>query len=159
MHDEIPILQRRKIEARVIKPIYEEMVAELGEEAARSILSRAIKRDAISHGKNCAASQDGANDIAGFVKLFELWTAEDALEVDVLEQTNSRFNFNVTRCRYAEMYRDMGISELGSVLSCGRDGHFCAGFNPRLKLDRSQTIMRGAGCCDFRYSLVEEGNS
>ena len=86
-------------------------------------------------------------------------TAEDALEVDVLEQTNSRFNFNVTRCRYAEMYRDMGISELGSVLSCGRDGNFCAGFNPRLKLDRSQTIMRGAGCCDFRYSLVEEGNS
>ena len=159
MHDEIPILQRRKIEARVIKPIYEEMVAELGEEAARSILTRAIKRDAISHGKNCAASQDGENDIAGFVKLFELWTAEDALGVDVLEQTNSRFNFNVTRCQYAEMYRDMGISELGSVLSCGRDGHFCAGFNPRLKLDRSQTIMRGAGCCDFRYSLVEEGNS
>jgi len=159
MHDEIPILQRRKIEARVIKPIYEEMVAELGEEAARSILSRAIKRDAISHGKNCAESQNGENDIAGFVKLFELWTAEDALEVEVLEQTNSHFNFNVTRCRYAEMYRDMGISELGSVLSCGRDGHFCAGFNPRLKLDRSQTIMRGAGCCDFRYSLVEEGNS
>ena len=157
MPDEIPILQRREIEARVIKPIYEEMKLELGEEVARDLLSRAIKRNAIAHGETSAESQNGRNDMAGFVKLFELWTAEDALKVDILEQTDSNFDFNVTRCRYAEMYRNMGIPELGSILSCGRDGHFCAGFNPRLTLERTQTIMGGARHCDFRYSFPDEG--
>ena len=156
MNNDIPILHRREIEARVIKPIYEEMVEAFGEEAAHVVLSRAIEGDAIAHGKNYAESQVGDNDIAGFVKLFKLWTAEDALTIDILEQTDQSLNFNVTRCRYAEMYRDMGISELGSVLSCGRDGNFCKGYNPCLMLDRSQTIMRGASCCDFRYRLVDE---
>jgi hypothetical protein len=85
-----------------------------------------------------------------------LWTAEDALTIDILEQTEQSLDFNVTRCRYAEMYRDMGISELGSVLSCDRDGNFCKGYNPRLTLERTQTIMRGASCCDFRYRLANE---
>ena len=156
MNNDMPILRRREIEARVIKPIYEEMVEAFGEKAAHGVLSRAIKGDAIAHGKNCAESQVGDNDIASFAGLFKLWTAEDALTIDILEKTEQSFDFNVTRCRYAEMYRDMGISELGSVLSCDRDGNFCKGYNPRLTLERTQTIMRGASCCDFRYRLVDE---
>ena len=156
MNNDIPILHRREIEARVIKPIYEEMVEAFGEEAAHVVLRRAIEGDAIAHGKNYAESQVGDKDIASFAKLFKLGTAEDALTIDILEETDQSLNFNVTRWRYAEMYRDMGISELGSVLSCGRDGNFCKGYNPCLMLERSQTIMRGASCCDFRYRLVDE---
>ena len=42
MHD-LPILTLRRVEANVIKPIYEEMVAEFGVEKAREILGRAIR--------------------------------------------------------------------------------------------------------------------
>ena len=49
------------------------------------------------------------------------------------------------------MSRDMGLSEIGDLLSCGRDGAFCTGFNPQIKLERTQTIMKGASHCDFRY--------
>ena len=153
MNPEIPIIKRREIEARVIKPIFEEMVAKLGREAAISILESAIKRDAIAHGKSSGSSKMEQNDMSAFVKLYELWTAEDALEIDVIEQTDQSFKFNVTGCLYAKMYRNMGIADLGSVLSCGRDKHFCGGFNPNLQLERTQTIMRGADFCDFRYSL------
>ena len=153
MNPEIPIIKRREIEARVIKPIFEEMVAKLGREAAISILESAIKRDAIAHGKSSGSPKMEQNDMSAFVKLYELWTAEDALEIDVIEQTDQSFKFNVTGCLYAKMYRNMGISDLGSVLSCGRDKHFCGGFNPNLQLERTQTIMRGADFCDFRYSL------
>ena len=31
------------------------------------------------------------------------------------------------------------------------DGAFCEGYDPRLKLERTQTIMQGASHCDFRY--------
>ena len=43
------------------------------------------------------------------------------MRIEVVEQSAERFGFNVTRCRYAEMYRALGIPELGAVLSCNRD--------------------------------------
>ena len=61
----------------------------------------------------------------------------------------------VTRCRYAEMYRAMGLAELGAILSCNRDGAFCEGYDPKLKLERTQTIMGGASHCNFRYRYEE----
>ncbi len=73
----------------------------------------------------------------------------------MVKSTDSEFHFNVTRCRYAEMYRDMGLAELGAVLSCNRDGAFCEGYDPRLQLQRTQTLMGGASHCDFRYRRGE----
>ena len=94
----------------------------------------------------------GAPDLDSFRALQHLWTAEDALRTEVLESTPTTFHFNVTRCRYAEMYRAMGLAELGAVLSCNRDGAFCEGYDPKLKLTRTQTLMGGATHCDFRYT-------
>ena len=69
----------------------------------------------------------------------------------MLEDSTGRFNFNVTRCKYAEMYAALGIPELGTLLSCNRDAALIEGFNPEISLERSQTIMEGAEYCDFRY--------
>jgi hypothetical protein len=30
------------------------------------------------------------------------------------------------------------------------------GFNPKIKLERTQTIMEGADHCDFRYTLEKD---
>tara|TARA_Y100000588_G_scaffold279099_1_gene295907 strand:- start:361 stop:840 length:480 start_codon:yes stop_codon:yes gene_type:complete len=153
MDPKLPIIQRREIEARVIKPIFEEMVTQLGKETAISVLENAIRRDAVTQGQSNASPSIEENDIAAFVELYKLWTADGALEMDVLEVTDTSFEFNITGCEYAKMYKKLGMSELGSVLSCGRDQHFCRAFNPRLRLKRSQTIMKGANLCDFRYRL------
>ena len=59
------------------------------------------------------------------------------------------------RLRYPEMYREMGLGEIGHLLSCQRDATFCEGYDKRLKLERTQTIMQGASYCDFKYKLVE----
>lgn len=154
---DLPIIQLRRLEASVIRPIYEEMVRELGRDKAREILGRAITQNAIEQGRSLAEQGSGANDIAGFAALLPNWQKEDALRIDVLEQDDERFHFNVTRCRYAEMYRDMGLAEIGDLLSCNRDGAFCEGYNPQIKMDRSQTIMKGASHCDFRYRLEAGG--
>ncbi len=50
----------------------------------------------------------------------------------------------------------MGLAEIGHILSCGRDGTFCTGYNPKISLERTQTIMQGASHCDFRYRWEEE---
>ena len=148
---ELPILEQRRIEATVIKPIYEEMVAQLGTERARDILGSAIRKAAIAQGASLAGTVE--RGLPGFIRLFERWKAGDALEVEVLRESEDRFDFNVTRCRYAEMYREMGLGEIGHLLSCGRDGAFCDGFDPNIRLERTRTIMGGASQCDFRYSV------
>lgn len=149
---EIPTLTKRKLQAQVIGPIYAEMVAQVGEEKASSILDAAIRKAAIAEGKEFAKkAPGGVTSMADFVKLFELWTADGALEVKVLEANDTTFNFDVVRCKYAETYKEMGLGKIGHLLSCNRDGTFCEGYDPNIKLDRAQTIMEGASCCTFRY--------
>ena len=92
----------------------------------------------------------GADDLAAFASAIEPWTRDGALEIEVLERSDHAFHFNVTRCRYAEMYRALGIPEVGALLSCNRDFALIEGFNPKVKLPRTQTIMEGASHCDFR---------
>jgi len=149
----LPIIELRRIEANIVKPIFDEMVKAIGEEKAREILGNAIVRDAVEHGKRLGEREAGARDLAAFAALLPQWTKDDALEIEVLEQSPTRFDFNVTRCRYSEMYREMGLGEIGDLLSCGRDGSFCAGYNPDIRFTRTQTRMRGASHCDFRYRL------
>ncbi len=156
---DLPIIEQRRIEANVIKPIYEEMKAELGSEMAARILSSAIRKAAIAQGEACAKAQgESDRSLASFHALLPQWTANGALEVEPLVQTETDLEYNVTRCRYAEMYKEMGLAEIGHILSCGRDGTFCCGYDRRIRLERTQTIMQGASHCDFRYQWRPESS-
>lgn len=156
MSDEIGILRQRTIEAAFAKAIHDEMAAELGAERATEILSRAVIRMAKAAGAEWAKKAPGGRtDLATFEATMPAWTKDDALRIEVVKRTPGEFHFNVTRCRYAETYKAMGVGHLGAALSCNRDGTFCEGYDPRLKLTRTQTIMEGASHCDFRYRLEE----
>jgi imidazole glycerol phosphate synthase subunit HisF len=149
---EIPTITKRRLQAEVIGPIYAEMVAEIGEEKAAQILDAAIRKAAIAEGKAFAAKAPGGEtSMADFIKLYEHWTADGALEMRVLEASDSRFDFDITRCKYAETYKEMGLGKIGHLLSCNRDGTFCQGYDANITLERKQTIMEGAACCTFRY--------
>jgi hypothetical protein len=151
---DVPILTQRRIEAAFAKGIFEEMRIELGEATARRILTNAVVKLAKATAAEMAKqAPGGAPDLDSFRALLPRWTAEDALSIEVLKSTDTEFHYNVTRCRYAEMYRAMGLADLGAILSCNRDAAFCEGYDPRLKLERTQTLMGGAGCCDFRYRV------
>ena len=151
VNSEPGILARRKIEAAIIKPIYDEMRRSLGEEKARAILSRAIRRAAIDAGTEFASRAKGGADLESFKAILPLWTKDDALTIEVIDDKPGVFDFNVKRCRYAETYHAMGLGDIGDILSCNRDGAFCEGYDPRIELTRTQTIMKGASHCDFRY--------
>ena len=149
---DLPMLDQRRIEANILKPVYREMVEQLGEEKAQEILGAAIIRDSISQGQAYAKGLEDTG-LKAFRDTMAQWKASGALEMDMLKETDEEVHFNVTRCRYSEMYREMGVGDIGHLLSCNRDGTFCTGFNPKIKLERTQTIMKGASHCDFRYSL------
>ncbi|GGK39950.1 L-2-amino-thiazoline-4-carboxylic acid hydrolase [Salinarimonas ramus] len=152
----LPVLLKRRLQAEVIGPIYAEMVAALGEEQASAILDAAIRKAAIAEGARFAERAEGGTSMADFITLYENWTRGGALEIEVLEASETRFDFDVVRCRYAETYKEMGLGHVGHLLSCNRDGTFCQGYDPRIRMEREHTIMAGAPRCTFRYSWVED---
>lgn len=147
----IGVLTRREIEARVLEPILEAMVEEFGDRArVEGVAAKTIKQIARDQGDQLARSL-GGRSLPHFRESMKYWIQDNALEIDVLELNEERFDFNVTRCRYAEMYRDLGMQEKGALLSCNRDFALIEGFDPDTELTRTQTIMQGASHCDFRY--------
>lgn len=155
--NETRTLTKRRLQAQVIGPIYEEMIRQIGNEKAVDILDTAIRNAAIAEGKYFAEKAAGQTTMRDFISLYDLWTADGALEIDVLEASDTKFDFNVIRCRYAEMYKEMGLGKIGHLLSCNRDGTFCEGYDPNITLQRDQTIMAGAPYCSFRYSYTGSG--
>jgi hypothetical protein len=148
----IGVLKRRTIEARIVAPLLEALGERFGREPVLAIAREVISGIARTQGAALAAGCDSAS-LEAFASTLDRWTADDALQVTVLSQSAERFDFNVTRCRYAEMYRALGIPELGAILSCNRDAALIEGFNPEVALERTQTLMGGASHCDFRYQL------
>ncbi len=154
--DPLPILQQRRIEANILKHVYENLSERFGKEQAREIVQETVSQSAIEQGKTFADQIDGDPNLKDFYDILPLWSRDGALAIDVLEASPDKLDFNVKRCRYAEMYREMGIGEIGDLLSCQRDGDFCIGYNAEIEFRRTQTIMGGASHCDFRYSLVQD---
>jgi predicted hydrocarbon binding protein len=150
----VSILARREIEARILSPVIKAFVKEVGKERALRIVEPIIQSLAREGGANLAKLL-GGNTLEHFAKGMSFWTLEEALTLDLREQNPKRFFFNVTRCRYADMYKELGVPELGNLLSCGRDKALIEGFNPKIKFTRTQTIMEGASYCDFRYELMD----
>jgi hypothetical protein len=151
----IGVLTRREIEARIIAPLLDAFGREFGGERVVEIAGEVIVQIAREQGAQLAEAVQGRS-LAHFAKTLENWKKDDALQIEVREQTEDRFSFDVTRCRYAEMYRALGIPELGALLSCNRDWALIQGFNPDVTLTREQTIMQGAPFCPFRYALKRE---
>jgi hypothetical protein len=147
------LLQRREIEARVVGPLVRAVRAELGEEKTLALLRRVIGELARQGGADLAREL-GAMSLEAFARCLDRWSEGGALEIDVLEQSAGRLSFNVTRCRFAEMYRALGLHDLGASLSCHRDFSLVEGFNPAIELTRTQTIMEGASHCDFRFRFA-----
>jgi len=154
--DSLPMLERRRIEATILKHVYDTLKESHGKEIATRAIADAVRRSSIEQARQLAASEPGgATSMRTFIDRQVQWRMGDALRTETLLESDTEFDFNVTRCRYAEMYKDMGLGEIGHLLSCQRDGTFCEGYDPRLKMERTQTIMQGASHCDFRYRWVE----
>ena len=146
------MIERRRIEAAILKHVYDTLKASHGTETAQRTIAAAVRQSAIEQARELAAAVGGKTSLDTFIARQEQWLRGGALEIDVKERSATRYRYNVTRCRYSEMYREMGLGEIGHLLSCQRDGTFCEGYDKNLTLKRTQTLMQGASHCDFDYS-------
>ena len=143
---DLPIIERRRIEAQILKNVHDVIEARQGQAEADAIIGEAVTQSAIQQGKEFAARLDHAPDLQDFADILPNWTKGGSLEIETLHASAERL----------EMYREMGLGRIGHLLSCNRDGDFCIGYNPQMELTRTQTIMKGASHCDFRYRMKTE---
>ncbi len=149
--NDIGVLKRRDIEARIVGPLLARLAVEFGD-VVYDIARDEIVEIARAQGA-ALAERVGGTSLPDFARGLGAWSADGALETELVELTDESFAFDVTRCRYAELYRALDLTELGATLSCNRDGALIEGFNPDVEFTRTQTIMGGATHCDFRFTL------
>lgn len=152
---DIPILEQVKIQARMLVPLVKALQVELGEERANAIIRKALGSMFRELGEKFWRAQRAPDLGTNMASAFEKFAAGDALRYDVLKQAPDGYEVNITSCRYAQFYKELGVPELGFLLVCSLDFPMAEGFGPGVKLTRTQTIMEGATHCDFRYTRTE----
>jgi L-2-amino-thiazoline-4-carboxylic acid hydrolase len=137
-----------KIQARAVIPIVRALEREIGKERTHSIVGRAIAESyAEWQGKALSARNSHPRDVK--VNIEE----QLPIETEVVEDTDSTFAINMTRCRFAEYFRAIGAADVGALLTCGVDFATEAVLRPDWEFRRTQTLMGGASHCDFRWRL------
>ena len=152
---DVPLVERVKIQAQVLVPLVRTLQAELGEERANALVRKSLGPLYRQFGDAWWRAQGASTFGEKLGKSFEAYAAGNALDYEVVKETDDTFELNVTGCRYAKFYQDLGVPELGFLLTCSADFAFAEGFGGEVELTRTQTIMQGADHCDFRYRLKQ----
>ena len=153
---DIPLIERVKLQAQVLVPLVKTLRAELGEARANELVRKALGDLYREFGRSWWRRQraDGLGE--RMAAAFGAFAAGDALDFDVIRKTSDAFEVNVTGCRYAKFYQELGVPELGFLLVCSAAFAMAEGYDAQVQFTRTQTIMQGASHCDFRYKLKQE---
>ncbi len=153
---DIPLIEQVKIQARVLVPLIKNLQAELGEDRANTIVRKALGDLYRRYGEKWWRTQGARGLGEKMASAFDMFAAGEALSYEVVKQTPDAFEVNVTECRYAQFYKEIGAPELGFLLMCSADLSMTEGFGTDVQLTRTQTIMQGANHCDFRYAVLKQ---
>src|SRR5688572_25264147 len=136
-----PLLEQVKIQAKILVPLVKALQAEMGEEKANALVRKALGGMFRRYGEAWWRTRSGGSLEAKVSSAFEMFAAGDALDYKVLKATPDSVELDVTGCRYAEFYKQIGAPELGFLLTCSGDADF---FHPEsfgARLTVTQTIM------------------
>jgi hypothetical protein len=145
----LPFIEEVKLQARVLVPLVKAFEEEFGRDEARSVVRRALARQVEREYRRIRESFSGnpIDLIASGLSFF----ARDALEYEMVDRSSDAFDFDVTRCAYAEFYHALGEPELGFLLVCELDDARAEGLGTDVQFRRTRTLMQGSDRCDFRY--------
>lgn len=134
----------------------EELERALGRKKALEIMGKASERYIVEITKRARKPVKSFEDFCVTEK------AENAspyicntLTLTYPEDTPNKLKFNVTECLYAKVYKEMKATDLGYVLYCQPDYAYAQACHPKLKLNRTKTLMQGDDCCDHTFYWEE----
>jgi len=135
-------------------PIWRGIEKEMGSEKFVAMMKRVIDevagRESAEHAKKL-----GKNDLAAYIQEMKqpgsFW--QNVLTFQIVEDTPKAFEVKITECLWAKTYRDANAADLGYLLSCYGDYASAKGFNPKMRMIRTKTLMQGDAFCNHRYVI------
>ncbi len=133
-------------------PVMKGLAASMGEGKLIPMLQEATSEGAR---KGMEANKIPKRDLATWVGSMKNFPPlyRHALRVEIVEDGPQTFEFRVSRCLWAKMFRDEDAAAIGYAAICHPDFAVASGFNPKLKLIRTKTLMQGHDCCNHRYVM------
>jgi hypothetical protein len=155
---DMTLIDQVKVQAQVLVPLVKALRAELGEERANGIVRRALGPLYRRYGEKWWRDQGSRTLGEKVASAFDMFAAGDALRYRIVKETPEALELDVTECRYARFYKEIGVPELGFLLTCSGDTDFfdAGAFGATAQLTVTQTIMQGASHCDFRFALKKD---
>ena len=117
----------------VIHNAFKEVATERGEKMAREASADTLKAFCAALEAGCAGSHD--------------WRK--------IEDTDTRQAYRFTRCMQAEIFTELGATDIGFWL-CEGDAPIASAFNPAIGFKRKKTLMEGHDCCDHVFYMEKE---
>lgn len=139
---------------RLLIPILQNLSSSIGKSEFIGMLMKANSEISTHRGENWA-KRVPENDLATFTANLKnpsrLW--EHTCTYEILEFTEKVVELKYTECICATIFREAKASDIGYAAICHGDFAVAQGFNPKIKLTRTKTLMQGDDCCNHRYVL------
>jgi hypothetical protein len=145
-----------RAEAQVLIPVLKAARAELGEERANHLILGALRAWCRERFKQIGARIPGSpKEKWDAIKALDgSRTRENDLEFEIQKWEPEAIEYDVTRCKYADLFRELGEPELGVTLACNSDCYLVEQVTrPDVEYTRTQTIMEGGSYCDIRWRI------
>ncbi len=135
-------------------PLWRGLEAEVGKDKLTAMIKKINDAGAKASMAGMAKAR-GLSTLADYVKPFlnPNGLYAKVLTFDVVENTPKAVEFKVSECLWAKTFREAEAGDLGYVLVCDSDYAAAEGFNPKMRMIRTKTLMQGHDCCNHRYVL------
>lgn len=75
----------------------------------------------------------------------------DTVNLAYVKETDTELGLRVTWCLEAEVFKEMGASDIGYLVVCNPDHAYAKACSPRVKLRRTKTLMQGDQYCNHTW--------
>ncbi len=160
LDSKISYLDRVKAQSEVLIPVLKRLRMELGEDQANELVYAALR----DWSREVFAEVGSKKEGSGFEKWSQMSKELDALagediEYETLREDSEALDLNVTVCKFAQFFKELGEPELGAILTCEVDHHIAAVSQQEVRLTIEKTIMKGNELCDFRFKFNRTDNN
>jgi hypothetical protein len=131
-------------------PYMKAVEAQVGRETLTRILKEAGAAQA-RRGMDRVQKRDFATWVGNMKSISPMF--QHALTYEIVEDAPAAFEFRVSQCLWAKVFRESDAADIGYAAICHPDFAVASGFNPKLKLVRTKTLMQGQECCNHRYVM------
>lgn len=79
-------------------------------------------------------------------------TYKDLMTWEIVEKTDRVYEMRVTECLWERIYRERKAADIGYASVCHGDFSGARATHPKIRLERTKTLMEGHDCCNHRWT-------